>query len=353
MLKFFKDNALFVAMAVGFFFGGLEVNGLWPWLAPSWMLPLLIFFMLFFTFCKINPLDLRLHKWHWLAIVFQIVVCVALFYLLRPLDLILAQGVMICVLMPAATAGPIIAGKLGGSIQSITSFTLLSSVVTAIIVPAFFPFVNPEIQLPFLTRFLQILQHISPLLIGPFLAAWALRLISNAIYRRQWLRLPADNRPATPKKFVLSGFAAQLPFYVWVFTLVLLMSQMTRNLHSYYLDGGALLPLIGLFAGALLTCMLQFYVGKKLGERYPCEAHGEDYHDVLVNPAIYDPDPRQITRISAGQALGQKNTTLAIWMAHTYLNPVSALAPAAYILSQNLYNSWQLSRPAKGHKASE
>lgn len=351
MLKFIKDNALFVAMALGFVFGGLEINGLWPWLIPSWILPILIFLMLFFTFCKINPIDLRLHRWHWLALGFQIVVCVALFYLIRPIDIILAQGVMICVLMPAATAGPIIAGKLGGSIQSLTSFTLLSSVATAVIVPAFFPFVNPEIQLPFLTRFLQILRHIAPLLVGPFLAAWALRLICDAVYKAQWKRLPEASRPAAPKKFLLHGFIAQVPFYVWVFTLVLLMAQMTRNLDAYIDGGGAILPLVGLFAGALLTCMLQFYVGKRLGERFPCEAHGEDYHDVLVNPSIYDPDPRQITRISAGQALGQKNTTLAIWMANTYLNPVSALAPAAYILWQNLFNSWQLSRAAKGHKA--
>lgn len=349
--KWIKDNALFVAMSIGFVFGGLEINGLWPWIAPSWMLPILIFLMLFFTFCKINPLDLRLHLWHWLALGFQIVISVALFYLLRPLDIILAQGVMICVLMPAATAGPIIAGKLGGSIQSITSFTLLSSVATAVIVPAWFPLVNPEIQMPFIVRFLQILQHIFPLLIGPFLTAWALRLIMNAIYVKQWQTTPENIRTEQPKRFVLHGLAAQLPFYVWVFTLVLLMAQMTRNLNTYIHNGGLILPLVGLFAGALLTCMLQFYVGKKLGEKFPSVAHGEDYHDVLVNPSIYDSDPRQITRISAGQALGQKNTTLAIWMANMYLNPVASLAPAAYILWQNLFNSWQLSRAAKGHKA--
>lgn len=349
--KWIKDNALFVAMALGFVFGGLEINGLWPWIAPAWMLPILIFLMLFFTFCKINPLDLRLHRWHWLALGFQVVVSVALFYLLRPLDIILAQGVMICVLMPAATAGPIITGKLGGSIQSITSFTLLSSVATAVIVPVWFPLVNPEIQLPFMVRFLQILQHVFPLLIGPFLAAWMLRLIMNAVYAKQWHSMPENIRPEQPKHFVLHGFAARLPFYVWVFTLVLLMAQMTRNLNTYILGGGAILPLVGLFAGALLTCILQFYVGKKLGGQFPSVAHGEDYQDVLVNPSIYDPDPRQITRISAGQALGQKNTTLAIWMANSYLNPVSSLAPAAYILWQNLFNSWQLSRAAKGHKA--
>ena len=37
-----------------------------------------------------------------------------------------------------------------------------------------------------------------------------------------------------------------------------------------------------------------------------------------------------------GQALGQKNTVLAIWMAVTYLNPLSSVGPGSYCL---LYTS--------------
>ena len=53
-------------------------------------------------------------------------------------------------------------------------------------------------------------------------------------------------------------------------------------------------------------------------------------------------------RISAGQALGQKNTVLAIWMACTYLNPLSSVAPGSYVIWQNLFNSWQLWKKRKG-----
>ena len=42
--------------------------------------------------------------------------------------------------------------------------------------------------------------------------------------------------------------------------------------------------------------------------------------------------------------MGQKNTILAIWMAQTYLNPLSSIVPAAYVLWQNLINSYQLWR---------
>jgi bile acid:Na+ symporter, BASS family len=46
--------------------------------------------------------------------------------------------------------------------------------------------------------------------------------------------------------------------------------------------------------------------------------------------------------ISAGQALGQKNTIVGIWLTLTFLNPLAAVAPGAYVVWQNLVNGWQL-----------
>ena len=74
--------------------------------------------------------------------------------------------------------------------------------------------------------------------------------------------------------------------------------------------------------GGLVACVIQFYLGKRIGSRYN-------------------------DRISAGQALGQKNTVLAIWMAYTYLNPVSSVGPGSYVLWQNMFNSWQLWKKQK------
>ena len=116
------------------------------------LLPPMIFLMLFFTFCKVNPLDLRLHRWHWIVLFVQLAISVGLYYGIMALNdngvgrwgldiTAIAQGLMICVLMPTATAAPIIAGKMGGSIQNLTTFTMLSNIATAIIVPAFFPIV--------------------------------------------------------------------------------------------------------------------------------------------------------------------------------------------------------------------
>ena len=54
-----------------------------------------------------------------------------------------------------------------------------------------------------------------------------------------------------------------------------------------------------------------------------------------------------LDRISAGQALGQKNTVLAIWMAVTYLNPLSSVGPGSYVVWQNIFNSYQLWKKRK------
>ena len=73
--------------------------------------------------------------------------------------------------------------------------------------------------------------------------------------------------------------------------------------------------LIALVAGVM--CVAQFYIGRRIGR-----ACGD--------------------KIAGAQGLGQKNTVLAIWMALSYLNPISSVGPAAYIAWQNTINSLQL-----------
>jgi BASS family bile acid:Na+ symporter len=48
-------------------------------------------------------------------------------------------------------------------------------------------------------------------------------------------------------------------------------------------------------------------------------------------------------KIASAQALGQKNTILAIWLAQTFFSPLVVVAPATYVVWQNLVNSFQLS----------
>lgn len=320
MRKFFDSNALWLSMLIG----ALGYKLFLP-LAPT--LPWLIFFMLFFTFCKVNPLDLRLHKWHWAVLAAQLFFAFTSYLALLHWtgDKILAQGILMCFIMPTATAAPIIAGKMGGSIQNLTTFTLLSNFATAIIVPATFPLINPAANMTFWPAFLLILSRIAPLLLGPFFSAWLLRLAYK------W---------KTRKEFVLPMKIAVVPFYLWVASIVVLTSVVTEtviaNFHSQISN------ILILLVSSFFACLLQFGLGKLIGYKLPAVSKGTDYQDVLINPAAAPKTMGGVSSITAGQAFGQKNTSLGVWMANTYLDPLASLGAAAYIIWQNIFNSVQL-----------
>ena len=362
MRKFFDSNALWLSMLIG-------CVG-YRWLLPlSPILPWLIFFMLFFTFCKVNPLDLRLHKWHWVVLVAQMVLGFAAYWgvLFFSHNAILAQGLLLCFLMPTATAAPIIAGKLGGSIQNLTAFTLLSNLATSLVVPATFPLINDCAQLSifnfqfsiFWSAFLLILSRIAPLLLGPFFAAWLLRLAVNKYYRDHEITGSRDhdqssidinrqsivNRKSSNRQFELPVKWAQIPFYLWVASIIILSAVVTdttiSNLQSQISN------ILILLVSSFLACLIQFGLGKLIGYYLPAASKGKDYQDVLINPAAAPKTMEGVSSITAGQAFGQKNTSLGVWMAQAYLNPLSSLGAAAYIIWQNLFNSLQLTLAAR------
>lgn len=104
----------------------------------SFLTPYLIFTMLLLTFCKVSPHDLKpkpLHAW---LLLIQIAGALAAYLLLYRFNKIVAEGVMVCIICPTATAAAVITSKLGGSAASLTTYTLLGNIGAAIAVPIFF-----------------------------------------------------------------------------------------------------------------------------------------------------------------------------------------------------------------------
>lgn len=288
MLKFLKDWTLPIAMLVGGFGYPLFIR-------LSFLTPVLIFTMLLLTFCKVSPQELKPKPLHvWLLLV-QIFGALAVYLLLYRFNKIVAEGVMVCIICPTATAAAVITSKLGGNAASLTTYTLLANIGAAIAVPIFFPLIEVQPDTGFLESFLLILGKVFPLLICPFFVAWLLRKYLPKVHR------------------ALLGYH-EFAFYLWAFSLTIVTAQTLSSLINHPADGFTEI-LIAL--AALVACCLQFFLGKTLG-------------------SVYN------DRISGGQALGQKNTILAIWMAHTYLNPLSSVGPGSYVLWQNIINSWQL-----------
>ena len=91
---------------------------------------------------------------------------------------------------------------------------------------------------------------------------------------------------------------------------------------SFFLTQASALLLVPIAVLGLVVCIVQFAVGRYVGRHCGRE-------------------------METGQALGQKNTAFAIWMAYAFLTPLSSVGPGCYILWQNIINSveiWQKQR---------
>lgn len=333
---FLSRHALFIALAIGA--AGFPF---FRRLTPA--LPPLIFLMLFVTFCKVNPPDLRPRVWHGLALAAQMLLAAGSCLLLRTLqpsvpalrNPAIAEGVMLCFLQPTATAAAVVAGRLGGSIQNLTMYTILCNLAVVVFAPLLFPYVHPVAEASFSAAAWVILKKTGVLLAGPFVLAWGLRLAYDGVQRRK----------GSERRFSLPLAWAKAPFYLWVATIVILTGDIVHTLLYVEYD---LWTAVFICLGAAAACLLQFVLGRRIGFRFPASSHGQDYKDALINPASAPATPEGISRVTAGQAMGQKNTTLAIWMAQTYLCPLAALGPAAYMIVQNLFIAHQLRSAARG-----
>lgn len=294
MIRFLKSMTLPIAMIIGAL--GYKYIG-----RLSFLSPVLIFVMLLLTFNKLSIKELHLKLSHLWLLLIEIGGAIILFFMVKPLDYIAAQGILVCMICPTATAAAVVTGKLKGNIASITTYTLLCNIAIGIAVPILFPLLAPSsAEMSFLSAFWRIIKKIFPLLICPFIAAQLIRKFTPKI----------SNRMAS-----ISGLA----FYLWAVALTIAMGITVKSLIEEPADK---YTEILLAAGALAACAIQFYSGKKIGKMYGDE-------------------------IAAGQSLGQKNTILAIWMCDTYLNPLSALAPGIYVIYQNIFNSYQLYKESK------
>ena len=260
------------------------------------LVPYLLFGMMFFTCSKISVKDVKLHPMHGILLLFQILVGVVVYLVLRPINEELAQGLMICVFAPVATASPVVGGLLGANVTVMTTYVLISNVVVALLAPLFFSIIMPDSGVTFFTSFLHISKSTLMLLILPI-------VISLLI------------KKYTPKGFEVVKRLQPVSFYLWAVCMMVLIGS---TIHTIMIQENSnyLLELI-MIVGALLICIVQFSLGRKLGTKY-----GD--------------------MVAGRQMMGQKNTGIAIWLAMAYLTPMSTVAPTADIIWQNLMNSYEI-----------
>ena len=261
------------------------------------LVPYLIFTMLFITFCRIRPSQIRFSSAMLRLLCVQMAGSILLFVLLRPLSLPLAQSVFICVFCPTATAAPVVTGMLGGDVAKVATYSIFINIAVAVTAPLLFIWVGASGgSLSFIEELCSIAGRVAPLIVLPLLSAFVLYKFAPRVHEAV--------------KSVQS-----VSFYLWAVSLIIVVGKSVNFILAE--PESAVMLMLAMALLALLSCLAQFYIGRKIGAR--------------------DGD-----RVSSAQSLGQKNTVLAIWMALTYFEPISSIGPAAYIIWQNAINSAQL-----------
>lgn len=264
--------------------------------------PMLIFLMLFITFCKVRLRELRLSKWHIWLLAFQILWLIVLSFVIvfipnLPVEMrVIIESAILCFICPTATAAAVITARLGGNAASLISYTMLINIVVATVAPFFLTLAHPIEGVSFISSFARIIGKVFPLLLCPLIAAETVHFF-----------FPALN------KFIVER-GRNWPFYLWLVALSLAIAMTARAIAHTTLP---LFVMIGIALVSFICCLMQFAVGRFIGARY-----GD--------------------KITGGQALGQKNTVFAIWLAYTFLTPVTAIAGGFYSVWHNIVNTLQL-----------
>jgi BASS family bile acid:Na+ symporter len=295
MQRYIEKYLLPIAMILGIVFHQ-------PLAVLSPAIPYLLSTMLFITYCRVSWSDVRLTRFHYILLTIQYAGSALVYLSLRPFNEILAQAAMICVLTGTATSAPVVTGLLGGSIPVTAAYTIVSNLSVAFIGPLFLSLVGRSGEtVSFAISFWHIFRSVMPILIVPFVLALLVHKVSPKIHRK-------------------IQSAQIVSFYIWAVALTVVIGNITRFVRLRADSNYGLVALIAI--AALVICLLQFYFGRRIGRRFD-------------------------RTVAGGQSLGQKNTVLAIWLTQTYLNPLATLGPGAYVLWQNLVNSWQIWKSKK------
>ena len=266
---------------------------------------LVIAVLLFFQFVKISPHDLKVTRWHLKALALQ----VGLFLLCGGGVLLLAPGTprmllectMLCLICPTASAAGVITDRLGGNLASTVTYLVMINLAATFLIPLVIPIVNPSAQMGFWTYVGHIALKVFPVLILPGLLAWIIRYTTHRL-QRALMRWASNS------------------FYIWGLGLTLGMVLATRALLLSHLD---LWSVAGIVVVSVVTCFFQFWAGHRASRN-------------------------RVDSLTAGQALGQKNTGFLIWLGYNYMTPVTSVAGGLYAIWQNLYNSWELYQKEEG-----
>ncbi len=224
----------------------------------------------------------------------NLIIPIPVFLLVRFIGDRQAEAAFLIAAAPAAVASPIVIEF----IKKRTDFVALAIVATNIATVVTLPIAIPLISEPrdvgeTESEYAIILSVITTILI-PLAIAMGIRIVGGKLLRSAvWT-----------KKFTV---------YIWLSAIILACAKARNFVQENEVPHDMF---ISMFIISGILCFINFGLGYILGGK-------------------------KFARESS-QSLGQKNTMFAVWVGLTFLNPISVIAPVAYIIFQNIYNASQI-----------
>lgn len=253
--------------------------------------------LMFFQICvQINLSRLKPRKEHFKILLINILMGIVPYFILKESGYeTLALAAFFVGITPTANAAPVVMGFLGGKVEFVLTGFAITNIFIDLILIALLPFISGNGSFDFALKVL--LQLLMLIGIPVLLAAIVRKTCRNA--RNIALRFRMFN------------------FGLWCSTLFVIASNATEFFESR--PDISWTSSIEIALISLLICAMNFWLGRKIS-------------------------PRRYARESS-QVLGQKNTTLTIFLALVFGGENAALVslgPTFYVLWHNMYNALQM-----------
>ena len=281
-----RPAMIFVPLALGLCFPrAAELN---------FLIRYLLMTMLFMVFLKLNLKDLKFRPSHWILLAVNLAVGVSAYLITRQLTCneTLAQAAFFTGITPTAAAASVVMGFLRGNVGYVITSFLVTNAGMALFMPFLLGWICGNTSFEFLGRVANTLIF---LLLIPGGAAFIVRKFCPAARE-------------------LPGKLATVSFGLWSLCLFIIAASAA----AFFRDNPGISPWIILETAliSLVICMASFGIGALLEKKR--------------------------FRRESSQSLGQKNTTLTIYLALVYANPLAAMGVISYVLWHNSYNAIQL-----------
>jgi len=287
-----KVVSLLVTMVIGAFLPQAH--------ALTFMVQYLLMTMLFFAFLDLPAKNLSIHPGVIKVLIANLLLGIGWYYLFSRVDHELAMTAFIIAMAPTAISSTVIVGFIRGKVDFMVAAVLLTNIVAALVIPFILPnVVGTRVQI-------STWDVLFPVLITMFVPLILARLSAYL--------------PERAQKAIRTG--KKLSFLVWLSNLFIISAKASHFLINE--RSGSLILFFQVAGVALLICIVNFVIGAILG--------GKDYWQ------------------ESSQALGQKNTSFAIWIALAFMSPLVAMGPTIYTFFHHLYNTWQIYRFEKRKK---